>query len=231
MPRYVHPETERLFNEAYGKLRRERDGLQARVEVLEVRLKAAHERADKVEPEWHRLGDRVAELEKDRDEYKAIAEDLQLICLNDVPTAAIELKGAKDQIADLQAQLERANASRLRIQRDSDRESKCERDESEHVCCACARCYQRVEAQLERAKAEARCWENRYAAEVRSHNSSEPRIELVGCPRCGVEFEHECEQLDRATEARADEMTREEQCAHAHAASYIERARRMRTLR
>lgn len=51
-----------------------------------------------------------------------------------------------------QAFLDRANASKLRIQRDSDRESKCERDESEHQCDACARCFQRVSERLDRAK-------------------------------------------------------------------------------
>lgn len=52
----------------------------------------------------------------------------------------------------LRDQLDRANASKLRIQRDSDRESKCERDESEYQCDACARCYQRVSEQIDRAK-------------------------------------------------------------------------------
>lgn len=78
----------------------------------------------------------------------------------------------------LRDQLDRANASKLRIQRDSDRESKCERDESEYQCDACARCYQRVSEQLDR---ENECWMCKASLEL--PGTPESRVlRCIDCP-------------------------------------------------
>lgn len=76
--------------------------------------------------------------------------------------------------SEAMAQLDRANASKLRIQRDSDRESKCERDESEYQCDACARCFQRVSEQLERATSDAKSFVDKVC-------------DMVGVPEGGCE--------------------------------------------
>ncbi len=111
--------------------------------------------------ELNKANERVAELEGERDSILGIAADCDIgadsalgafnTLLSAFEQATFDRAELGRKNRELQAQLDRATASKLRIQRDSDRESKCERDESEHRCDACARCYQRVSEQLDRA--------------------------------------------------------------------------------
>lgn len=99
------------------RLRERVEELEERLFISERRLKTAHERADKVEPEWHRLGDRVAELEAEvvpmREAFGRCRSMLRLSDVADIGSVVRSVADALDVLYATRSEVTRLEAMLL----------------------------------------------------------------------------------------------------------------------